>query len=345
MTLKNQVTFDDECQPNVESASPDQPASRGSALQEALHRWGGPLFVLIVIGAAGYLFYLQFREHQMAEVLASARRIPLRRYVTAIALIGLHYVILAAYEQIGLWYLKKPLSWGRLALGTFVGYSLSLNLTWVLGGPLGRYALYKRWGMSAVEIVKLVALLGLTYTVGILLVPGLLCLWEPLELPTALMQKYHLYFQNTFWFGVSFLTLGTLYLILCATRRGTLRLWGFELQLPPLWLAVTHLIITAADLVVMALTLYALLPGMGIEFVHLLNVVLFTMVIVYLSHAPGGVGVIEACLGVFLGQYHGPAVLAAAIMFRVLYFLLPLAISLGILGLVEVARRVDLSKD
>lgn len=318
----------------------------GRGWRHYLHAYGGPVFAFVAVVAASYLFYLQIREHSPREIWEKAEQIPLARYLLAVGLIGMHYVIFGIYEQIGLIHLKSPLSLPRLTLGSFVAYSLTMNLGWVIGGPMGRCSMYKTWGISGVETVKLMAMLGMTYSIGVHAIPGIFSLWEPLELSPTVVQKYHLFFHNTQWIGVSFLVLGGAYLLLCATRRGTLRVLGFELQFPPLWLAACHLALTGADLIVMASTLRALMPpDVQVDYVHFLNVVMFTMVIVYFSHAPGGVGVFEYCILKFLDQYNDPGIPAAVIMFRALYFLLPLVVSLAILGCFAVAKRVDLSKD
>ena len=324
------------------SAAPHAP----SGWRHWLHAYGGPLFALIAVVAASYLFYLQIREHSPAEIWEKAREIPVGRYILALALIGVHYVIFAVYEQLGLIYLRTPLSLPRLTLGSFVAYSLTMNLGWVIGGPMGRYQMYKAWGISPVEMVKLMAMLGMTYSVGVHAIPGILTLWEPLEVPEKIVHDYHLFFHNTRWLGVLFLIIGAVYLLLCATRRGTLRILGFELQFPPLWLASCHMALCGADLVVMATTLRALMPPeVQVDYIHFVNVVMFTMIIVYFSHAPGGVGVFELCILKFLAAYNDPGIPAAIIMFRVLYFVLPLVVSLVILGCFAVARRIDLSKD
>lgn len=67
--------------------------------------------------------------------------------------------------------------------------------------------------------------------------------------------------------------------------------------------------------------------------------------IVYFSHAPGGVGVFELCILKFLSDYNDPGIAAVIIMFRFLYFVLPPVVSLAILGCFAVGRRIDLSKD
>src|SRR6476620_2896145 len=76
------------------------------------HAYGGPLIAIIAVAAASYLLYLQFTQpgQSPAEIWEKAKEIPLRRYVLALALIGVHYIIFGVYEQVGLIYLKSPLS-------------------------------------------------------------------------------------------------------------------------------------------------------------------------------------------------------------------------------------------
>jgi uncharacterized membrane protein YbhN (UPF0104 family) len=60
-----------------------------------------------------------------------------------------------------------------------------------------------------------------------------------------------------------------------------------------------------------------------------------------LSHAPGGLGVIEATMLLGLPQFQKEEMVATLLTFRVLYFMLPLvfaALSLGVRELRQLAR-------
>lgn len=65
----------------------------------------------------------------------------------------------------------------------------------------------------------------------------------------------------------------------------------------------------------------------------------------FASHAPGGIGVFDAAMLVGLWQYEKGKLLAALLLFRVLYYLLPFAIALIILAareLISAWRRYRL---
>ncbi len=63
----------------------------------------------------------------------------------------------------------------------------------------------------------------------------------------------------------------------------------------------------------------------------------------FASHAPGGLGVFDAAMLVALWQFDREDLLAGLLLFRVLYYLVPFAIALVILGcarnLAEYERR------
>jgi glycosyltransferase 2 family protein len=52
----------------------------------------------------------------------------------------------------------------------------------------------------------------------------------------------------------------------------------------------------------------------------------------FASHSPGGLGVFDAAMLVALWQFDTEDLLAGLLLFRLLYYLVPFAISLGILG-------------
>jgi hypothetical protein len=52
----------------------------------------------------------------------------------------------------------------------------------------------------------------------------------------------------------------------------------------------------------------------------------------FLSHAPGSLGVLEATMLVGLPQFSREELLASLLMFRCLYFMLPLALAALLLG-------------
>ena len=59
----------------------------------------------------------------------------------------------------------------------------------------------------------------------------------------------------------------------------------------------------------------------------------------FASHAPGGLGVFDAALLVALPQFEKSELLAALLIFRVFYYIIPFAFALTLLGARELSLR------
>jgi uncharacterized membrane protein YbhN (UPF0104 family) len=83
--------------------------------------------------------------------------------------------------------------------------------------------------------------------------------------------------------------------------------------------------------------MFMLLPvGPNIGFVSLAVIFVAATLLGFASHAPGGIGVFDAAMLVALWQYDKPRLLAGLLLFRILYYVVPLVLSLLILGVREV---------
>jgi hypothetical protein len=111
---------------------------------------------------------------------------------------------------------------------------------------------------------------------------------------------------------------------------------GWRIVLPNARFTLVQIGIGAMDLGLVSLAMYALLPSSpAVGFLTVLVVFLTASLLGTVSHAPGGLGVIEATMLVGLPQFHKEELLAALLTFRVIYFMLPLLLAALALGLRE----------
>src|SRR5262249_56612659 len=90
------------------------------------------------------------------------------------------------------------------------------------------------------------------------------------------------------------------------------------------------------DLGAGAIAMYTLLPAHpAIDFITLLVVFVTAILFGFASHAPGSLGVIEVAMLVGLPQFPKEELLASLLIFRFLYFILPLSLAAILLGLRE----------
>jgi uncharacterized membrane protein YbhN (UPF0104 family) len=73
-----------------------------------------------------------------------------------------------------------------------------------------------------------------------------------------------------------------------------------------------------------------------IGFVTLAVIFVSATLLGFASSAPGGLGVFDAAMLVALWQFDKEELLAGLLLFRLLYYLVPFAISLAILGVREI---------
>jgi uncharacterized membrane protein YbhN (UPF0104 family) len=287
-----------------------------------------PLVVLLVfVGAIGLLAYkLQgFKYDRLIEELGSIRP---SQIALAIALTALNYVFLLGYDYLAIQYIGHPLPFWKLALASFIGHVSSFNFGSLLGGSSMRYRLYSAWGFSTMEVLQLIAILGLTFWLGVLFLAGIVFVVAPIPVPDQIADA--LPFVDVRLLGVVLLLVVLSYLVICGVRRRPLKVWKWYLPLPPPRLTIGQIAVSSADLMVAAAVLYTVLPPLeGASYIKVLGVFLLAMVTAVITHVPGGVGVLELVVTAFLPEDDAglaPA-LAALVVFRAVYYLLPLVVA------------------
>jgi uncharacterized membrane protein YbhN (UPF0104 family) len=91
--------------------------------------------------------------------------------------------------------------------------------------------------------------------------------------------------------------------------------------------------------------MYMLMPNEPhIGFVTLAVIFVSATLLGFASHAPGGIGVFDAAMLVALWQFDREDVLAGLLLFRLIYYIIPFALSLLILGVREVILNLRLAR-
>src|SRR6185312_8444240 len=89
------------------------------------------------------------------------------------------------------------------------------------------------------------------------------------------------------------------------------------------------------------LAMYMLLPDEpNIGFVTLAVIFVTSTMLGFASHSPGGLGVFDAAMLVALWQFDKEDLLAGLLLFRLLYYIVPFALALAILGGREIIKGV-----
>ncbi|QDU92529.1 bifunctional lysylphosphatidylglycerol flippase/synthetase MprF [Lignipirellula cremea] len=298
-------------------------------MKKLLQTLMGPAIILTMVLGSLWLLHRELRDYHLHDFLQSLAGISSLQIGIALGLTVLNYGILLGYDLLGIRYIGHPMRLGRVGLASFLGYAVGNNFGTVLGGSTIRLRLYTAWGLSSVEIVKLVLMLSLTFWVGLFALSGLVFLVDPLTIPA----KLHLPFSTTMPLGFLFGGLAVGYLVLCATRRAPVKIWRWEFTPPGVGLSLAQFAIAALDLMVGAAVLYVLLPQeLEIGYGHFLTIYMLALAAGLISQAPGGLGVIELVILVMLDPADPSRVMGSLLAYRAIYYLFPLTMGLLVMA-------------
>ncbi len=305
---------------------------RPSVLQRLL-----PLVALLIFFAALWVLHDSLRKFHYHEIIGWMHAVTLIDLLLAIGLTVVSYLAMTAYDQLGILYLEHPLPRGRVMLISFISYTFSNNIGLsLLTGASMRYRLYSTWGLSTEEITKLVSFTTVTFWLGILTAGGLVFALEPLAwpvvsgLPTASIRIL----------GFLFLLLAAAYLLLLKLRRTAFRFRSWEFPLPSLRLAVAQLTVGALDWILAGGVLFALLPEqIPFSFPHFIGIYLLAQIVALISNVPGGLGVFESMVLLFAPDESSAALLGSLLLYRAIYYLLPLIVATLLLAVTEVMQQ------
>lgn len=309
-------------------------------MRRFFHAFGRLLILLVFLGAA-WLLYDRLKTYTLQEILDALSDIPWWHIAAASILMVLNYVILIGYDWLAVrWVGEKDLSLRKIALASFTGYAFSYNFGATLFGTSIRYRLYSAWGVRLLKILDLLLILGLTFWFGVFTLAGVVFIVTPLPIPKEL-QHLNLPVDGTFWVGVALLLIAAGYIALSAFHRKPLRIFGWQLPVPPLKLTLYQITIACGDLLVAAAVLYVLLLPAEVGYMRVLSVFMLAFTVSVLTHVPGGYGVFEAIFLRCFPKEQGAAVLAAILVFRMIYYWAPLVIAAIMLGYHELTLTAE----
>jgi uncharacterized membrane protein YbhN (UPF0104 family) len=302
-----------------------------------------PTIGLAAVVVSGWLLYKELRGISLGELEASLTAIPGWRYGLAAFSTLVAYAALAWYDRIALLHLGvRHISWLFVSITSFTTYALSHNIgASVFSGALVRYRAYSSKGVSAAQIAVLVALCSFTFGLGTILLGGLALAASPNLLQRLDGMLPDVLTNPTTARTIGFLLLAAvvLYVIGSVLHLRPVMIRAFKLEYPRPGVMIRQLIAAPLELLGAAGIIYFTLPAeLEPSFIVVLAVFLASFSAALVSHAPGGLGVFELVFLTAMPDIPKPAVLAALIVFRLFYLLIPFAMSIVVVLMFERAR-------
>ncbi len=296
-----------------------------------------------IIAVAAVVLYRILRDIEVHEVIEALVTTKKRDIALAALYVAGGYFTLTFYDLFALRTIRRPdVPYRVAALAGFTSYSVGHNVgASVFTGGAVRYRVYSAWGVSAIEVAKICFVAGLTFWLGNATVLGLGIAYVP-QAASAINQLPP-------WLNrigaVLILVVLALYVIWVWRRPRTVGRHGWSVTLPDGPLTLLQIGIGIVDLSFCALAMYMLVPGEpNIGFITLAVIFVSATLLGFASHAPGGLGVFDAAMLVALWQFDKEDLLAGLLLFRLLYYIVPFALSLLILGGREVLLGLRASR-
>ncbi len=303
-----------------------------------------PLIAPALFLAALYFFRKEFESVSLVDLADALYEIPFRRVLGALLLTGVAHFLMTVCEWLAVIYAKGSLPYRTVGPISFVCTAVGHNFgnAILVGGAL-RARLYSAKQLSPLIISKIVVLYSLSYWVGYLVLAGFLFLL----IPPAASNRINLGQVSVQVLGGSFLMLAIAYFaVSLAPYQSYARNWTLryaQLRVPAPQIAVAQTLLTTLDQVCAAGTLYLLLGStVGVGFPAFLGIFLLALVAGIASQVPGGLGVFETAMLLLLRDYlPASSILGALLVFRIVFYLLPLGISLVMILLFELRLRAE----
>ncbi len=295
--------------------------------------WNRVGFILSIgiIAVAAVVLYHILHDIDVDEIIDALRATQLRNIFLAALFVAAGYFTLTFYDLFALRTIgRHDVPYRVAAFAAFTSYSIGHNVgASVFTGGAVRYRIYSTWGLDAAEVAKICFVAGLTFWLGNATVLGLGIAYAP-EAASAINQLPP--WVNR---GIAIVTLIVLASYICWVWRRP-RVIGrgqWQITLPGGQLTLLQIVIGIVDLSFCALAMYMLLPGEPhVGFVTLAVIFVAATLLGFASHSPGGLGVFDAAMLVALWQFDKEQLLAGLLLFRLLYYIAPFALSLAILG-------------
>ena len=301
------------------------------------HRIGFALSV-VIIAVAGVVLYRMLRGIDIDEVYKAIRATDVRDFWLAALFVAFGYFTLTFYDLFAVRTIgRSDVPYATAALAGFTSYSVGHNVgaSAFTGGAV-RYRVYSAHGVSAVEVAKICFVAGLTFWLGNATVLGLGIFYAP-EAATAINHLPEWFNRTLAGFTIVVLTA---YVIWVWVRpRVSIGRDGWQVTLPGGPLTFLQIVIGIVDLGCCAAAMYLLLPDQPhINFVMLAVIFVSATLLGFASHSPGGLGVFDAAMLLALWQFDKEDLLASLLLFRLLYYIIPFALALAILGGREIIK-------
>jgi glycosyltransferase 2 family protein len=305
--------------------------------------WIGFALGLTIVGISLYVLSHLLRDIEPARVLTAVRATPPHSIAAAVFFVACAYATLTFYDFFALRMIGAdhvPYRIAALASNTSYAIGHNIGATAFSGGAV-RLRIYSYYGLGVIDVAKICFLTGLTFWIGNLVVLGSGMAYRP-EVSSLILQLSPDVIRAI---GITALLVLSAYIVWVGRGRRSFGRNGWYVALPGGRSTLIQVGIGIADLTFSSLAMYSLVASQY-DFITVAIACVSATLLGFASHAPGSLGVFDAAMLVALPDVPKEELVAALIIYRVVYFMIPFVIALLIMAywettLVLGARRHD----
>jgi glycosyltransferase 2 family protein len=297
-------------------------------------RWIGLFVAAAIVAGAIAVLVDQLDGIDLAEVWIALLAHPPGRLAAAATCVLCAFATLTLYDRFALRTIGADhVPYRIAALASFASYSIGHNIgaTAFSGGAI-RYRIYSAFGLSVIDVAKICFLTGLTFWLGNAAMLGIGMICDPDA--AGSVDQLPAWINRTLGIAALCALAGYLAWVAMAPRRIGQNHWS--LTLPSGRSTLVQIMIGIADLSFCSLAMYMLMPiEPRLGFVTIAVVFVASTLLGFASHAPGSLGVFDAAMVFAFSQVDKEELVAALLLFRLFYFLIPFATAMVIMSIRE----------
>jgi glycosyltransferase 2 family protein len=295
----------------------------------------GAVVSVIVLALALFTLWRLLKNIDTAKVWAALQATTPETIALAAVFVALGYLSITLYDYFALHTIGRgDVPYRTAAFASFTAFTIGHNLgATVFTAGAVRFRVYSAWGLSIIDVAKIAFITGLTFWLGNSFMLGGAMVYAPEAAGTITHLPA---WANR---SIGFLGLAVIvgYLAWLLAKPRVFGRGNWKLTLPDARLTFIQILIGILDLSAGALAMYVLLPATPvIELPALIVIFVAATLLGFLSHTPGSLGVFDAAMLIALTQYEKEPLVAALLTFRLMYFIIPFALAVLLLGAREI---------
>lgn len=300
--------------------------------KEQWKAWIGAIIGVIIATGCVWLLLWILKDIKINDIVIAIKQIGFFNLIMAMICSSACYMFLSLYDWTALSIIKKTVKWRVAMIASFCAYTLSHNLGLSpITSTAARWRIYSSHNIILLDVVRIGLITGIAFWLGIITLGGIILFLFPEWSTKNIIAK-----ENQIWAqitGLALIIINAIYLI--AIKKGWKAI-GFKeyiLPLPKLKTAIYQNALGLIEMTLASAILFFLIPSMNItDYPSVFIAYIIAFISVLITHAPGGIGVLEVTIITMLPEHDKANLIAGLLLFRAIFHLIPFMIGIALIA-------------